>query len=431
MCSWSPRSRMGGSPGLSLLGSPREQEPWGQKAGPEERFGFARAKGSCHSCKRGSPLHPERFYFETKHLSCAFSAWVDSMSVEAPCGWAGGLYGVPSHLGKGSLCDLYFASPQAFCSLLHCSGSIAESDVNRFVVVKCFMGQLSFSCTFPLFPPRFSSKRKWACRVLFVRAWEVSWPRSLSLPAWAGSTLGNNVVYLCHRWFFHPWSVDDTVCICWLWPGFIPPHTDTQLWCSPLGPRGCAQESCCPQGGSHFPPVSFGPPVPCQPQVLPSSPVAQLGSAHWTPSPVLAAVFPGWRDSSGNRVCFYCKTIICKTIIHHFGKLYLEQRRDKAPNQAYHMSGCLMSVLQQLAQDYSPSGKISAVFGGWLWDAEMLQDLWPCYLWLAGFWLKSYLEANTSALWTPWNPPLKLVRSVWFKKGFGVACLEADILQVL
>lgn len=63
----------------------------------------------------------------------------------------------------------------------------------------------------------------------------------------------------------------------------------------------------------------------------------------------------------------------------------------------------------------------------------MLQDLWlPC-LWLAGFWLESHLGANTKGFMDPFkSAPLKLVRSVLVKmKGFGVACLEADIFQVL
>lgn len=43
-----------------------------------------------------------------------------------------------------------------------------------------------------------------------------------------------------------------------------------------------------------------------------------------------------------------------------------------------------MSALQQLPQDYSPPAKISAVLGGLFEDAEMVLDLWPCCLWLAG-----------------------------------------------
>lgn len=55
-----------------------------------------------------------------------------------------------------------------------------------------------------------------------------------------------------------------------------------------------------------------------------------------------------------------------------------------------------MSVLQQLPQDYRPPDKVSAVLGDCLWDAEILQDLWSCCLWLTGFWLKSHLEVNTT-----------------------------------
>lgn len=89
-----------------------------------------------------------------------------------PLAGQGGCNGGPSRLSKGSLCDpivLHRLFRQAFCSLQHCSDSIAESNVNRFVVVKCFMGQFSCSYTFPLFPPCFSSKGERTFLVLFVR----------------------------------------------------------------------------------------------------------------------------------------------------------------------------------------------------------------------------------------------------------------------
>lgn len=167
------------------------------------------------------------------------------------------------------------------------------------------MGQFCFSCTLPLCPLLvFLQKGKgpaWCCLSGCERSSDHA---GCPFPLKQGVHVGNNVMYMWERCFFHLWSADDPVCICWLWAGFIPPHTDTQLWCPPAGTKGCAQEACCPQRWSRFPLISFRPPVLWQPSSPPIVTCGTLGSKCWTRSPVLAAVFPGWRGNSGNNVCF-------------------------------------------------------------------------------------------------------------------------------
>lgn len=80
----------------------------------------------------------------------------------------------------------------AACSIVQ--HSTAESNVNRFVEVKCFMEQFSFSRNPPPLPLVFLQKAggpAWCC----LPGAELSWPRSLPFPSRAGCAFG--VLKLC------------------------------------------------------------------------------------------------------------------------------------------------------------------------------------------------------------------------------------------
>lgn len=127
------------------------------------------AKGSCNSCTRGyhhmrclSAVHTSfrKISLWNKITFPALFRHEHESTSRLGRGWAGAVWG-PSCLGEGSLCDYCFllSFQTAFCSLLHCPSSIAESDVNRFVVEKRFMAQFNFSSVLPLFPALFFFRR--------------------------------------------------------------------------------------------------------------------------------------------------------------------------------------------------------------------------------------------------------------------------------
>lgn len=111
-------SRAGGNPWAELRMRAEsalraESRTWGWFS--EQRALVIPVQGDAIACPAflQCTLRSERFHFETKHLSCTFSAWARKLSM-----WAG-LSGGPSCLGEGSLCDYCFLLPfqTAFCSL--------------------------------------------------------------------------------------------------------------------------------------------------------------------------------------------------------------------------------------------------------------------------------------------------------------------------